>query len=49
MTRRIFSALLVYMVSDSGSGAADFYTASELTAAASELQLVGTPSPVALP
>lgn len=39
----------LYMVQDSGSGATDFYTAEELSAVASSLQLVGTPSPVALP
>lgn len=39
----------LYMVQDSGSGATDLYTAEELSAAASGLQLVGTPSPVALP
>jgi len=39
----------LYMVQDSGSGSTDFYTAEELTAAASELQLVGKPSPVSLP
>lgn len=39
----------LYMVQDSGSGATDFYTAEELSAVSAGLQLVGTPSPVALP
>lgn len=39
----------LYMVQDSGSGATDFYTAEELSSVASEIQLVGAPSRVALP
>ncbi|MCR4294721.1 MAG: hypothetical protein NUW21_04255, partial [Elusimicrobia bacterium] len=39
----------LYMVQDSGSGATDFYTAEELSAVASEIQVVGAPSRVALP
>ncbi|MEQ1918407.1 MAG: hypothetical protein ABL955_04350, partial [Elusimicrobiota bacterium] len=39
----------LYMVQDSGSGSTDFYTAEELTAVASEIQIVGSPKPVALP
>lgn len=39
----------LYMVQDSGSGATDFYTASELSAVASDIQIVGTQAPVALP
>ena len=39
----------LYMVQDSGSGSTDFYTASELTAVASELQIIGSAKPVALP
>lgn len=39
----------LYMVQDSGTGATDFYTAEELTAAASDVQLMSAASPVALP
>ncbi|HAZ08430.1 MAG TPA: hypothetical protein DCZ01_07915 [Elusimicrobia bacterium] len=39
----------LYMVQDSGSGATDFYTAEELTAVASDLQILETASPVILP
>lgn len=39
----------LYMVQDSGSGATDFYTAEELSAVTTEIQLVGAPSRVALP
>ena len=39
----------LYMVQDSGSGATDFYTADELSAVASDLQLLETPAPVLLP
>jgi hypothetical protein len=37
------------MVQDSGSGATDFYTAEELSAVASDVQLVTPKAPVALP
>lgn len=39
----------LYMVQDSGSGATDFYTAEELTAVASDLQILETASPITLP
>jgi len=39
----------LYMVQDSGSGATDFYTAEELSAVASDVQLVTPVKPVALP
>ena len=39
----------VYMVQDSGSGSTDFYTAEELSAVTSDLQIVTTPAPVTLP
>jgi hypothetical protein len=37
------------MVQDSGSGATDFYTAEELTAVASDVQILRTAHAVALP
>ena len=39
----------LYMVQDSGSGATDFYTAEELTAVASDIQILRTAHAVALP
>ncbi len=39
----------LYMVQDSGSGATDFYTAEELSAVVSEIQVVSSPRPVDLP
>lgn len=39
----------LYMVQDSGSGATDFYTAEELSAVTSDLQIVGAPSAISLP
>jgi hypothetical protein len=39
----------LYMVQDSGSGATDFYTAEELSAVVSDLQIVTPKAPVALP
>lgn len=39
----------LYMVQDSGSGSTDFYTAEELSAVASEIQIVSSPRPVSLP
>ena len=39
----------LYMVQDSGSGATDFYTAEELSAVASDVQLVTPHQPVVLP
>jgi hypothetical protein len=38
----------LYMVQDSGSGSTDFYTAEELSAVASDLQVITTPAPVDL-